>query len=89
MRLPVLMRPRRFGQVDHHVDQEHAGHGGQVEDEADGANAGVVINLFYRSLGEDVDDDDQIDGDDEDTVATGEGFEQILNIVLISLITIT
>ena len=75
--------------MDHHVDQEHAGDGGQVEDEADGANTGVVINVFYGSLGEDVDDDDQIDGDDEDTVATGEGFEQILNIVLISLITIT
>ena len=75
--------------MDHHVDQEHAGDGGQVEDEADGANTGVVINVFYGSLGEDVDDDDQIDGDDEDTVATGEGSEQILNIVSISLITIT
>ena len=71
MGLPVLMRSRGFGQIGHHVDQEHAGDGRQVEDQADGANTRVVINFINRSLSEDVDDDDQVDGDDEDTVATG------------------
>ena len=89
MGLSVLMRSWGFGQVGHHVDQEHAGDGRQVEDEADGANTRVVINFINRSLSEDVDDDDQVDGDDEDTVATGQRLEQIFHIILIYLITIT
>ena len=89
MGLSVLMRSRGFGQIAHHVDQEHAGDGRQVEDQADGANTSVVINFINRSLSEDVDDDDQVDGDDEDTVAAGQGLEQIFHIILIYLITIT
>ena len=84
MRLLVLMRSWRSGEEDEHVEQEQTGDRGQVEEEGGGFT--VTEDML---LGEAIDGDDYIDGDDEDTVGTGEALDQALTKLLSRIVIVT
>ena len=83
MRLLVLMRSWRSGEEDEHVEEEQAGDRGQIEKQK-----GWFTVTEDMLLGEAIDGDDYIDGDDEDTVGRGQALNQALT-KLLSIVTLT